>query len=219
MGSGGLPNRGIPMTATIPGPVSLESGDRLTRAEFHRRYCARTDIKKSELVVGVVYVPSPARFRRHGYPHHLMNFWLGSYAERTPGVDVGSESTVFLDGDNEVQPDVILFRISPAAGNLRITDDDYLEGAPELVVEIAASSASYDLHDKMRAYRRNGVLEYIVWRTLDAAIDWCRLIEGAYVRIEPDGHGMIESTVFPGLRLDVPAMLAGDRTRILAALR
>ncbi|MBI2760889.1 MAG: Uma2 family endonuclease [Chloroflexi bacterium] len=207
------------MTATIPGPVSLESGDRLTRAEFHRRYCARPDIKKAELVEGVVYVPSPARFYRHSLPHTLTHWWLNGYAERTPDVQVGLDATIYLDADNEVQPDAFLFRMPAAGGQIRMTDNDYLEGAPELVVEIAASSASYDLHDKMHAYRRNGVLEYIVWRTLDAAIDWFRLVEGVYVRTEPDEQGMIESTVFPGLRLDVPAMLAGDRTRILAALR
>jgi Uma2 family endonuclease len=207
------------MTATISGPVMLESGDRLTRTEFHRRYCARPDIKKAELVEGVVYVPSPARHVPHGQPHNIANIWLGVYAGRHPNVDAGSESTVFLDADNEVQPDVCLFLLPEAGGRVRLTERGYLEGAPELIFEVAASSASYDLHDKMRAYRRNGVLEYIVWRTLDKAIDWFRVIEGAYVRIEPDEHGIIESAVFPGLRLDIPAMLAGDRARVLAALR
>jgi len=42
--------------------VSLESGDHLTHEEFHRRYLERPDIKKAELVEGVVYVSSPGRF-------------------------------------------------------------------------------------------------------------------------------------------------------------
>jgi Uma2 family endonuclease len=37
--------------------------------------------------------------------------------------------------------------------------DGYIEGAPELIAEIAAGSASYDLHDKLNAYRRNKVRE------------------------------------------------------------
>ena len=70
-----------------------------------------------------------------------------------------------LDEDNEPQPDVLL-RIEPdAGGQSRVSGDDYIEGAPELVVEIVASSTSVDLHDKLRAYRRNGVREYVVWRT------------------------------------------------------
>src|SRR5688500_6510906 len=132
MGPGGLPNLGISMTATVSGPVMLESGDQLTRAEFHRRYCARSDIKKAELVEGVVYVPSPARHVPHGQPHNIANIWLGVYAGRHPNVDAGSESTVFLDADNEVQPDVCLFILPAAGGQLRFTDAGYLDGAPEL---------------------------------------------------------------------------------------
>ena len=206
------------MTETLQRPVMLESGDRLTRAEFHRRYCARPDIKKAELVEGVVYVASPTRFTVHGRQHGLAAGWLFAYAAVTPGVEVGDNATVFLDGDNEVQPDVCLFRVAPV-GSARLTDDGYIEGAPELVMEVAASSASYDLHDKLRAYLRSGVQEYIVWRVLDAQIDWFRLRAGDYVRLQPDARDVIASEDFPRLRLHVPAILAGDRAAVLAALR
>jgi Uma2 family endonuclease len=196
--------------------VVLESGDRLTRAEFHRRYEARPDIKKAELVEGVVYVPSPVRFRAHGRPHGMIMGWISAYVARHPDLEFGDNGTVILDGDNEVQPDVVLWREEP--GGPRVTDDDYVEGAPQLVVEIAASSASYDLHDKLRAYRRNGVQEYLIWRVLDAAFDWLRLHEGVYVPMEPDANGIIESEVFPGMRLDVPRLLAGDLAAVLAVL-
>lgn len=205
------------MVAASRGAV-LESGDRLTRAEFHRRYCARPDIKKAELVEGVVYVASPVRQAGHGGEHAIAILWMGTYAARVPGLDVGDNSTVFLDADNEVQPDAFLFWRDLAKGGAHLTADGYVEGAPPLVFEIAASSASYDLHDKLRAYRRAGTPEYIVWRTLDTAIDWFRLHEGEYIRVEPDHQGMIESSVFPGLRLNVPAMLARDRAGVLAAL-
>jgi Uma2 family endonuclease len=142
--------------------------------------------------------------------------WVGAYVARHPDLEFGDNGTVILDGDNEVQPDVALWREEP--GGPRVTDDDYVEGAPQLVVEIAASSASYDLHDKLRAYRRNGVREYLVWRVLDGAFDWLRLDEGAYVRVEPDADGIIESEGFPGLRLDVPRLVAGDLAAVLAAL-
>jgi len=205
------------MATRTEAPVSLESGDRLTREEFHRRYSARPDVKKAELVEGVVYVASPVRFDRHGQPHGFVVGWLAAYAAETPGLLLGDNSTVFLDGGNEVQPDAFLWQ--PEPGGPRLTDDGYIEGAPQLVVEIAASSVSYDLHDKLEAYLRNGVLEYVVWRTLDRAIDWFRLREGSYVRIEPDADGLIESEQFPGLRLHVPSMLAGDLATVLALLR
>ena len=198
--------------------VSLESGDHLTRAEFHRRYCLRPDIKKAELVEGVVYVGSPVRYGFHSRQQGIALFWLTSYAIRHPGVHYAAEATVYLDADNEVQPDAFLFRDPAPPGGARINAEEYIEGAPQLIVEIAASSVSYDLHDKLRAYRRAGVQEYLVWRVLDHALDWFRLLEGEYVRIVPDARGLIESTGFPGLRLDVNKLLAGDELGVLAAL-
>ena len=204
------------MALTLSSFPSLESGDRLSRVEFHRRYCARPDIKKAELVEGVVYVPSPTRASVHGRQHAQVMLWLGTYALLYPDVEVLDNATVFLDAINEPQPDAVLWR--PEPGRVGLTDKGYLEGAPQLIVEVAASSASYDLHDKLRAYQRNRVHEYIVWRVLDSMIDWYRLEGDEYVWIEPDEDGIIESDQFPGLRLNIPRMLAGDLAAVLAAL-
>ena len=197
---------------------SLESGDRLTRAEFHRRYELRPDIIKAELIDGVVYVASPARWDKHGRHQSLAVLWLGTYAADRPDIGVGVGDTIYLSGGDEVQPDAFLFRLTGPQSGAHVTEDGYIEGAPELVLEVAASSASYDLHDKKEAYRRARVLEYIVLRALDRAIDWFHLQDGEYVRLEPDAHGIIESRVFPGLRLNVAAVLAGDAAKVLAAL-
>jgi len=194
----------------------LESGDHLTRDEFHRRYSARPDIKFAELVEGVVYVGSPVRFDRHGEPHGLVVAWLVTYKSRVPGLLVGDNATVFLDDRNEVQPDAFLWR-AEAAGP-RLTEGGYIKGAPQLVVEVAASSASYDLHEKREAYRRNGVREYLVRRVLDGALDWFELRDGAYARREPDEQGIIASGRFTGLRLYVPSLLARDAAGVLGAL-
>ncbi|MEK7833573.1 MAG: Uma2 family endonuclease, partial [Acidobacteriota bacterium] len=107
-----------------------------------------------------------------------------------------------------------------AKGGLsRVTEDDYLEGSPELIVEVASSSASYDLREKLNVYRRNGVQEYIVWRVYDEEIDWFSLQNEQYVPLQPDESGIIESRVFPGLRLNVAAMLSGDLAKVLADLQ
>jgi Uma2 family endonuclease len=203
------------LTETV---MPLESGDRLTRAEFHRRYCQHPEIKKAELIEGVVYVASPVRFEKHGKPNMAIVGWLYAYVARTPGVEFADNATVFLAGDAEVQPDALLFWPAPRGAGVRITEDGYLQGPPDLVVEVAASSASYDLHDKKEVYRRAGVPEYAVWRIIDGALDWFDLQDGVYVRREPGADGIIESRVFPGLRLAVPALLAGDHAAVLAAL-
>ncbi|MEB3178497.1 MAG: Uma2 family endonuclease [Nostocaceae cyanobacterium] len=197
----------------------LESGDRLTRPEFERRYIASPHIHKAELVEGVVYVASPVRATRHGRPHGIIMAWLGAYWTATPGVDLQIDATVRLDADNEPQPDALL-RIEPeAGGNSSISEDDYIEGAPELIVEVAASSASYDLNDKFNAYRRNGVREYIVWQIYENRVDWFILQEGRYVPVIPDERGIIRSQVFPGLWLSVNSLRQGNRTEILTVLQ
>ena len=202
------------MTATATS-VLLESGDRLSRADFHQRYCLFPDIKKAELVEGVVYVGSPVRADLHGEPHASLVGCLLTYRARHPDLRLSDNATVMLDATNEVQPDACLWRESPDGPHL---EDHYIVGAPQLVVEIAASSASYDLHDKLRAYERNGVREYIVWRVVEGAIDWLSLRDGRFVRIEPDQDGVLESATFPGLRLNLPKLLAGDLAGVLAEI-
>lgn len=201
------------LTLTTP---FLESGDRLSRAEFHRRYCLNPDIKRAELVEGVVYVASPTRFNVHAQQHAFVMGWLTAYFARHPDLKLGVEATVFLDDNNEVKPDAVLWRDDP--GVVGLDEEGYIEGAPQLIVEIAASSASYDLHDKMEAYRRNGVHEFIIWRVLDSMIDWFRLRDGRYEWVEPDQDGVIESDQFPGLHLNLPKLLMGDLAAVLADL-
>jgi Uma2 family endonuclease len=203
-------------TTNIP---PLESGDRLTRHEFERRYQAMGQVKKAELIEGVVYVASPVRANRHGRPHAKIMTWLGTYWVATPGVDLQDNTTVRLNADNEPQPDALLCLEPEVGGNSRISDDDYVEGAPELIAEIAASSASYDLNDKLNVYRRNGVQEYIVWQIYENRLDWFSLEEGRYVLLPLDEQGVIHSRIFPGLWLAVNALRSGDLASVLASLQ
>lgn len=199
---------------TIP---PLENGDKLTRTEFERRYHAMPNLKKAELIEGIVYVASPLRIKSHGEPHSYIMAWLGVYKAATPGVGLADNTTVIIDADNEPQPDALL-RIE-VGGQSRINQNDYLEGAPELIVEVAASSASYDLHEKLKIYRRNQVQEYLVWRVYDRQFDWFRLNEGEYIKLEPNGDGIICSQVFLGLWLDKAALLTGNLAKVLEVLQ
>ena len=197
----------------------LENGDRLTSPEFERRYSAMPELKKAELIEGIVYMASPLRFQAHAKPHgHLMT-WLGMYEASTPQTEMGIEPTVRLDIDNEPQPDGVLLISPESGGSSSFSTDGYIDGAPELVIEIAASSAAIDLGDKQRAYRRNGIQEYIVWQVFEEKIDWFRLDNGNYISLLPNDEGIICSQVFPGLCLDVSAMLQGEMQRVLAVLQ
>jgi len=209
-----------PQTNPTPQILPLENGDRLSRHEFERRYTESLDIKKAELIEGIVYImPAALRFRSHGQPHGRILTWLGNYEAMTPGVALGVEPTVRLDLDNEPQPDAVLIIIPEAGGQTRISEDDYIEGPPELVVEIAASSVAIDLHGKKQAYRRNGVKEYIVWQVLDEKLSWFSLQEGEYLELAPNEEGVLQSRVFPGLWLAVNELLTGNMQVVLNVLQ
>ncbi|MFN3979404.1 MAG: Uma2 family endonuclease [Caldilinea sp.] len=199
--------------------LRLENGDHLTRAEFERRYAAMPDMKKAELVEGMVIMPSPTRHQHHAVPHNAVATWLGVYSAAAPGTEVSNNVSLRIDQDNELQPDVLLRIVEAAGGSSHVADDDYLEGAPELIAEIAASSASYDYHVKRHVYRRNGVREYLIWRVDDGVIDWFSLEESEYVALPADDAGVIRSKVFPGLWLATKALLAGDLATVLATLQ
>ncbi len=205
----------ISATAAVP---PLESGDRLSSgAEFMRRYEAHPEINKAEFIAGVVYVASPVRFKYHGQPHADILLWLGYYRAVTPHISTADNTTLYLDADTIVQPDACLWRTQ--GRSVTATEDDYLEGAPELVVEVAASSAAYDLHDKRCAYEHAGVQEYLVVQVYERHIDWWTLREGGYAALEPDEQGILRSAVFPGLWLAASAFWADTPAKLLEAVQ
>jgi Uma2 family endonuclease len=208
-----------PSRSAPPPILPLEPGDRLTRSEFERRYEAMPELKKAELIEGRVYMPSPVRHRDHGKQHSRMVTWVGVYSTATPGTDYSDNATVRMDADNEPQPDVLLWIEEVLGGQSSISEDGYVEGAPELIAEVAASSASYDLDEKLHVYRRNGVREYIVWQVYDSRINWFVLENEKYALLQPGEDGVGRSRIFPGLWLDVDAMLKGDMAKVLSVLQ
>ncbi|WP_263790801.1 Uma2 family endonuclease [Salinibacter sp.] len=206
-------------SSSSPPVPALQNGDRLSRHEFERRYEALPDVKTAELIEGTVYMPSPVHADSHGRPHSIVMGWLFTYDAATPGIHSYDNATIRLDLDNEPQPDALLRIDADCGGQSRISTDDYIEGPPALVAEVAHSSAAYDLHDKKRAYRRNGVQEYIVWQIEEGRLDWFVLEGGEYLTLSPDGEGLLRSQSFPGLVLDVEALLGGDLSGVLAAVQ
>ena len=200
-------------------PLPLNPGDHLSRPEFERRYKMHPELKKAELIEGVVYMPSPTHFAQHSLPHSDIIAWLGVYRASTPGVSVGDNATVRLDFENEVQPDALLRLETALGGKSKVTEDDYLEGPPELVAEIAASSAAYDLHIKRRVYARSGVQEYLAVQIYEKRIDWFILREGVYQPLTPDEEGILRSETFPGLWFHPAPFWAGDLAALLNVLQ
>jgi Uma2 family endonuclease len=195
---------------TIP---PLREGDRLTREEFERRYHAMPEVKKAELIDGVVHMPSPVRILSHATPHALLGTWLTVYFGHTPGTIAACEATTRLGERSEPQPDGVLLRVRN--GTAQIDAEDYVTGSPELVAEIAA----IDRGAKRRDYERAGVQEYVLFLMKEQRVEWHALREGAYQLLASDEQGIVRSEVFPGLWLNVTAFFALDVRAVLATLQ
>ncbi|WP_165227339.1 Uma2 family endonuclease [Aquisphaera insulae] len=200
---------------TIP---PLRDGDVLTRDEFERRYDAMPELKKAQLIEGVVHVDSPVSSGHFTWQIDLAT-WLGVYKATTPGVTAGDNGSVRLDPKNEYQPDLFLMIEASRGGRARIDADGIVSGSPELAVEIAVSSASRDATVKRRVYERVGVREYLLWRVRDRALDWFILRDGRFEELSASEDGIIRSECFPGLWLDREALLRGDLAGVLAVLQ
>jgi Uma2 family endonuclease len=202
----------------VPTTHRLENGDRLARADLEF-LCDLQQVENAELIHGVVRMNAAAlRFRQHGEPHSFILGWLIAYKAASPDVRVADNVSIRFDERNEPQPDAVMFLPVEQGGGCRIADDGYLEGVPELIVEVAASSVSFDAHEKKDLYESYGVREYILWRTEDHEIDWFLLRNSRYEKQPTDPRGLLRSEVFPSLVLDTIAMINGDIKAVLAAL-
>ncbi|MCC5805237.1 MAG: Uma2 family endonuclease [Opitutales bacterium] len=200
--------------ASIP---ALYNGDRLAACEFLRRLEAMPHLKKAELIDGIVFMGSPVS-ARHAEQDSLLQLLLGTYANSVDGVASATNATLRLGPDDVIQPDLLLRRLPDAGGQCRVEPTGYFAGPPELVAEIAVTSASIDLHAKRDSCRRAGVREYMVWDVSAKRIHWWALEEDEY-RPLPEEAGIVESRVFPGLRVATAAMAKGDGKKALAVLR
>ncbi len=194
----------------------LVEGDRLNQPEFHRRYLAMPPETRAELIDGVVYMPSPLGIE-HGESSGTVVTWLGFYKLRTPGLQVLDGATAILGRKSEPQPDAQL-RILPEYGGQTQDKRGFVQGAPELVAEVAKATRYHDLGPKLDDYERAGVQEYLV-RALDPdEVIWFVLRRRRLVRMPAGAGGLYRSEVFPGLWLDPQALLANDLAIMLAVL-
>jgi hypothetical protein len=205
------------MATIVQGRIPpLAPGDKLTRAEFLRRWEAHPEIKNAELIGGIVYMSSPVSVE-HGDMDADVGGWLSAYRAATPGTACGHNTTSFIQEDTP-QPDINL-RIRPEYGGNSWVEGTFLHGVPELLVEICRSSASYDIHVKLPLYEAAGIPEYLAILLFEQEVRWHVLVEGKYQLFAPDPDGLLRSRIFPGLWLDSKALLDGNLQQVLARLQ
>jgi Uma2 family endonuclease len=206
----------MPIAAhTLPPP--LRNGDSLTSDEFLRRWEAMPELKHAELIDGIVYMPSPVSIEHADY-HLPLSGWLANYVAATPGCRAGADGTWLMGERNVPQPDIAL-RILPDYGGQSRVEGKYPAGAPELIVEVAASSRARDLGIKLKLYERMGVREYLIALPGESRLIWYEWSAGGYRRLEPGADGIFRSVCFPGLWLSPDALWRLDLQQLFAVLR
>jgi Uma2 family endonuclease len=198
----------------VQAPALLVSGDRLSQAEFHRRYEQYPDDVKFELVKGTVFMALPQRLP-HSTCEVQLSTLLGLYSVATPGVQPAHNQTVILGEASEPQPDFLL-RVLPEYGGSTSTDDDYIRGGPELIIEVAHSTVAIDLHDKKDDYQRHGITEYMAVCLEERRVDWFDLAGRRSRNLAADG--ILRSKTFPGLWIDTNALFRSDLKRLVRVL-
>ncbi|HET6880895.1 MAG TPA: Uma2 family endonuclease [Pirellulales bacterium] len=193
----------------------LVNGERMSQPEFHRRYEACPEDEKWELIGGVVYVASPLKWKHSSFDGEI-GYLLESYRRATTGIDVTHNATAILGDESEPQPDLAMRILTDYGGQSRINADDYVEGAPELVVEVAHSRRNLAMHAKRKDYRRSGVVEYLVLLVEERELHWFYFPDD---EIRPNREGISKSRVFPGFWIDIDALLRRDSERLLEVLR
>lgn len=197
-------------------PLELHTGDRMTQKEFHAAYERTPEGFKAELIGGIVYVASPLKLR-HGNPHLHFGSIFAVYEGATPRVEASDNTTVILGELAEPQPDLFLRILPEHGGQSKTTSDDYVEGAPELVAEVAVSSRSIDLHLKRKDYADYGVLEYMVLCVRERQFRWFDL--RANQELSLDSDNICRAKTFPGLWIDSDALFARDYARAMTILQ
>lgn len=195
----------------------LEAGDHLDQSTFHRLYEAMPPEFRAELIEGVVIVPSPTR-PDHGDIQAVVMGLIWVYRVGTPGVRTYDNTSVILPPINEPQPDAVIV-IQPDWGGQTRIEDGFLCGAPELVIDVASSSVSYDLHSKCQMYERMGVREYVVLIVRKSEVRWFVAESGRFVPLTADEDGVFRSRVFPGLWLDAPALWSDNGATVMGTVQ
>ena len=219
--------------APATGVPPLRDGDRLDIDEFLRRYAADKVVYSAELLQGIVHITRwrethdgeettvpPISAEGHSEPHASLITWFGNFAAATPGLKALSPITTILPSQTTgLEPDAVLRILPSHGGAATVGADKFLHGAPEMLAEISFTSGARDFGKKFDAYQADEVPEYLVWRTAEKEVHWFALKRKKYVALQPHADGTLRSEVFPGLWLDVPALLAGDLAKVLATLQ
>lgn len=183
------------MTAAKP---KLRAGTRMPLDEF--RALGETD-ERLELFDGVLYVMStPTKDHQFlmGQLYLLLALYLDTF--ELPPAEAYQDITTILSPELQraVEPDLVVI----LAGRTNIGGTIYVEGVPDIVVEILSTDRNHDLVYKRRIYAEAGVREYWVVDPMNDTVLPLELRDGAYVeRPARTAADTLATPLLPGLAI------------------
>lgn len=173
----------------------------VTKLTFEQFRELPIDGKRYELVHGEVHVtPSPAT--RHQFTLQHLAVSLGYYVIQNRLGEVSQAPLdVRLGEETVLQPDLIFISTARAG----IIQENWIEGAPDLVVEVLSpSTAGHDRAVKLPIYAQAGVPELWFIDPKAKTVEVLSLQGTKYV-IEATyaGHHILASNLFPGWQLSL----------------
>ena len=189
--------------------TTVQAGTRMTLAEY--RDLPETDGGVWELINGELY-QMPSATAEHQF---LMDFLvtminnLMRSVQPIPGLAFSNVGLALSDFYAPT-PDIMYLR----SENLRLVNKGYVEGVPDLVVEILSSDRNRDLVMKRDLYASAGIPEY--W-TLDPVNDRTTVLElsgDEYVERTLGRSDTLTTAAIPGFALPLE-QLFGDPIRAL----
>ncbi|MGH7450524.1 MAG: Uma2 family endonuclease [bacterium] len=178
---------------------SLKSANAAGLVTFEKFYEIVEENVKANLLDGKIIRDSPA-IPRHGETCMWFSTVLTLYVQKFDlGKINGGTTTIRLSAYQGPEPDIFFVRKS----RLGIIGEKYLEGAPDLCIEvISKSSRKIDRGRKFVLYAEHGVKEYWIVDPLRFTIEFYENQDGEWVEIKPDEHGRLHSKVLSGFWLN-----------------
>lgn len=162
--------------------------------------------KRTELVDGELVV-SPSASSRHQRICTKLGLEIGNFLRAHKlGEVFSSPMHIILNEHVHYEPDLCFI----ANDRLAIIEENYVSGAPDLVIEvISESNRSHDTVVKFNDYQRYGVKEYWLVDPRESHIRVFALEGSTYEALGIYAPGdRVQSRIFTGIDLDPAAVLA-----------
>ena len=170
----------MPLTIAQPKPLSIPVFDRQAKPKkwsYEDWLHFPDDGNRYEIIDGELYVRPPPLIghQRTSFSlarklaDYVEEYNLGEVLEAPVGVRLPTQPV-------PVEPDILFVQ----QNRLYIIGRNYVEGAPDLIVEILSSNWRYDRGKKKQAYEEAGVTEYWIVDPRAKVIEVYTLIQGKY---------------------------------------